>query len=197
MNYPDCKDKNSFQSGLEFQDFVCTVLMREGIVLQNLGSKLYQLQVGESLWGFEIKLDRQFLETGRLSIELAEKSCSDMPGWTPSGIYRSDNTWLYIQGNYDRIYIFPKRFLVSLHKTGRYQIGESPKDRPTVRKYYLPLIEAEKYCARRIDIKGGIPKGIPIRLDPLTDPEGTIKQLKLPIAGGHPGTVIVRRKGTV
>ena len=181
MNYPDCKDRSSFQSGLEFQDFACTVLMREGIVLQNLGSKLYQLQVGESLQGFEIKLDRQFLETGRLSIELAEKSSADMPRWTPSGIYRSDNTWLYIQGNYDRMYIFSKKLLLILHKTARYQTGESPKGKPTVQKFYLPLSDADKFCDHRIDISGGVPEGIPIRLDPLTDPIGTVKQYTLPI----------------
>lgn len=177
MNYPDCKDKKSFESGLEFQDFACTILMREGIVLQNLGSKLYQLQVGESLQGFEIKLDRRFLETGRLSIELAEKSSISIPIWTPSGINRSDNTWLYIQGNYDRLYIFPKKILLILHKTGRYKEDGTP----TVQKFYLPLSDADKFCAHRIDVRGNISEGIPIKLDPLTDPTGTVKQFELPI----------------
>ena len=73
MRYPDCPDANSFQSGLEFQDFVCLRLAQEHVILQNTGSKLYQLRIGENLQGFEIKLDRRCTETGRLSIEIAEQ----------------------------------------------------------------------------------------------------------------------------
>ncbi len=146
--YPDCPDRSSFENGTEFQDFVCTELAKEGIVLQNLASKRYQLAVGENIQGFEIKLDRRFLETGRLSIETAEKSRASNAGWTQSGIYRNDNTWLYIQGNYLRLYIFAKKLLVGLHGTGRY--GEH-EEYGTVRAFFLPLAEAEKYCARRLD----------------------------------------------
>lgn len=147
--YPDSKDKNSFQSGLEFQDFVCNELAKEGIILQNLASRRYQFEVGENLQGFEIKLDRLFLSTGRLSIEIAEKSRADMPNWTPSGIYRDDNTWLYIHGNYQRLYIFPKNLLRKLHNTRRYQEDEA---HGTVRKFYLPIKDAAKYAAKVIEI---------------------------------------------
>lgn len=147
--YPDCKDKKSFESGLEFQDFVCTELMKHGIVLQNLSSKQYQFTIGESLQGFEIKLDRRFLETNRLSIEIAEKSKASVPVWTDSGIYRKDNTWLYIQGNKIRLYIFQKSLLVELHKSGKFIEDESYG---TVRKFYLPIDKADKWCAKRIDL---------------------------------------------
>lgn len=161
-SYPDCIDKRSFQSGLEFQDFVCTLLMRDAIVLQNTGSKLYQIKVGENLQGFEIKLDRRFQETGRLSIEIAEKSRAEMSDWTPSGIYRDDNTWLYIQGNYQRVYVFPKKFLVSLHLTNRYEIDSTA----TVQKFYLPLSDAEKYAAKVIDVRWNEGQPLPLRQFP-------------------------------
>lgn len=146
--YPDSVDKNSFQSGLEFQDYVCVLLAKKGIILQNLNSKLYQCQVGENLQGFEIKLDRLFKKYDHLSIEIAEKSRADLPQWTPSGIYRNDNSWLYIQGNYETLYVFSKRWLINLHKTGRYQNQEL---NGTVRKFYLPLRDADKYCAMKLD----------------------------------------------
>lgn len=149
--YRDSKDKNSFQNGLEFQDFVCVELAKQGIVLQNLSSRKYQYSVGENLQGFEIKLDTRFLETGRLSIETAEKSNTSMLSWTASGIYRLDNSWLYIQGNYQRFYIFAKSLLIGLHKGGKYQEDES---HGTVKKFYLPLCDADKYCAKRIDLDG-------------------------------------------
>jgi hypothetical protein len=105
--------------------------------------------VGENLQGFEIKYDSRFLDTNRLSIEIAEKSKASNPLWVSSGIYRSDNSWLYIQGNYRCIYIFAKSLLIGLHKSMKYQEDESYG---TVRKYYLPLDDANKYCAKRIDI---------------------------------------------
>jgi hypothetical protein len=148
MNYPDCKDKNSFNSGIEFEDYVCCALAREGIIIQNIHSKTFQYQTGENLQGFEIKLDRYFIGTGRLSIEVAEKTRADDKDWIPSGIYRKDRSWLYIQGNYERIYIFQKSILILLHRSERYKEDQTP----TVKKFYLPIKDAEKYCAKKIEI---------------------------------------------
>jgi len=147
MNYPDCKDANSFDSGMEFQDFVCCELAKQGIVLQNLASKKMQFEVGENLQGFEIKLDRRCTDTGRLSIEVAEKSHAGMPNYTPSGIYRKDNTWLYIQGNYKRLYIFGVGFLRRLYESGK--MGENTQ--PTIKAFFLPLDKADIYCLKRMD----------------------------------------------
>lgn len=149
--YPDAKSRTSFQDGLEFQDFVCQQLARQNIILQNTVSKRWQIEVGENLQGFEIKMDSRCTDTGRLSIEIAEKSRADMPAYTPSGIYRNDNTWLYIQGNYEVLYIFPKTFLVRLFETGKYPVVEMP----TIRKFYLPFKEAEKYAAKVLQFDGG------------------------------------------
>jgi len=109
--YPHATVKDSLEKGLAFQDFVCIVLAQRHIVLQNIGSKKFQIEVGENLQGFEIKLDRRCTETGRLSIEVAEKSSRDVLWWTPSGIMREDNSILYIQGNYDSFWVFGKNWL--------------------------------------------------------------------------------------
>jgi len=146
MRYPDCKDIDSFQSGLEFQDFVCEKLAREGIILQNLSSKKYQFDLGENLQGFEIKLDRRCTDTKRLSIEVAEKTQATNPSWVPSGIYRNDNAWLYIQGNYEVLYIFPTVFLRQLYQRGRFKIEELP----TIKKFYLPFDKADQWCAKKL-----------------------------------------------
>ena len=158
--YRDARPR-SFQVGLEFQDYVCAQLAREHIVLQNLGSKLYQLQVGENLQGFEIKYDERCTDTGRLSIEVAEKSRDDpaLP-WTASGIARSDNTWLYIQGNRDIIFIFAKSWLLQYYTTAQPEITEKFG---TIRTFYVPFTDAELGAARVLRPKASrSTKGIPL-----------------------------------
>jgi len=149
ISYPDCKDKRSFETGMEFQDFVVQTLAQQSIILQNLVSKKFQYTVGENLQGFEIKYDSRCTDTGRLSIEIAEKSRADLPSYTKSGIYRDDNTWLYIQGNYQILFIFPKNYLQYLHKSGKYE----EYTMPTIKKFYLSFNEATKYAAKVIDLR--------------------------------------------
>lgn len=149
ISYPDCKDKQSFETGMEFQDFVVDALAKYGIILQNYMSKKYQYTIGENVQGFEIKYDSRCTDTGRLSIEIAEKSRADIPSYTKSGIYRDDNTWLYIQGNYRILFVFPKNYLRRLHGCGKYQEASMP----TIKKFYLPFDDAFKYAAKVIDLR--------------------------------------------
>ena len=72
-SYPDAKHPNEFQRGLEFEDFVKEYLAKNmGWVITTYSSKAYQFSEGESIQGFEFKLDNPCTETGRLSIEIAE-----------------------------------------------------------------------------------------------------------------------------
>lgn len=143
---------DSFEVGNNFQDFVCIELAKENIILQNINSKKFQFETGENLQGFEIKFDARCTgdnatnATGRLSIEIAEKTKAENSKFVPSGIYRSDNSWLYIQGNYHQFWIFSKKLLVMLHNSGRYEEAELP----TVKKFYLPILDADKYCAKKV-----------------------------------------------
>ena len=146
--YPDAKSDSSFQDGMEYQDFVCERLARHHIILQNIASRKFQFEVGENLQGFEIKLDRRCLDTGRLSIEVAEKTAANNPVWVPSGIMRNDNSWLYIQGNYHIVFVFSKKLLLDYHRKKRPEIEKS---RGTVQKFYLPLGLARQLAARVFD----------------------------------------------
>jgi len=144
--YPNSKNRNSFANGLEYQDFVVEKFNLWGLYIQLYTSKRYQLDRGESVQRIEIKLDNRCTETGRLSIEVAERTALDRP-WVWSGIYRSDNTCMYIQGNWEVIYLFDRRVLVQYHK--QHELGqcqESPRENPTVRKFYLPLHIADQIC---------------------------------------------------
>jgi len=143
---------DSFEVGNEFQDFVCIELAKQGIILQNINSKKFQFNVGENLQGFEIKYDarctgdRGTIATNQLSIEIAEKTKADNTKFIPSGIYRNDNSWLYIQGNFKTFWIFSKKLLILLHFSRRYKEHELP----TIKKFYLPLEDADRFCAKKV-----------------------------------------------
>ena len=146
--YPHAPVKDSFEQGLAFQDFVCLALMQRHIVLQNIGSKKYQIEVGENLQGFEIKLDNRCTDTGRLAIEVAEKANRDVPWWTPSGIMRDDNSILYIQGNYKCFWVFAKNWLRRWHDE---KCPEVLEFNGTIKRFFLDADKADigaawKWC---------------------------------------------------
>ena len=108
--------KDRLEKGLEYQDFVAEQLRKATpcIIIGAYSSRKYQNKYGESASGIEIKYDSKFGETGNLYIEVAEKSRADLPEYTPSGIMRADNTWLYLIGDYSRAFLFGKRQLQSV-----------------------------------------------------------------------------------
>ena len=148
--YPNSKDRHSYESGLAFQDFVSDLLREElGIVITNYQSQRFQFGVGENKQGIEIKLDRDILRTGNVSIEVAEKTKTSNKEYVSSGIYRSDNSWLYIQGNTSIVFIFAKSTLRLLHKSGRYRENTLP----TLKSFLLPAEDARKYAAKVVEGK--------------------------------------------
>jgi hypothetical protein len=162
--YPDADRETVFEEGLQFQDFVVDILLRElGIAVSNYSSRYYQYNFGENKQGIEIKLDRRISRTangeftnpdsGNVSIEVAEKSSSGKDGWTDSGIMRADNSWLYIQGNYDIVFIFGKMFLRQLYLT-RYR-DKVREVKPTLKTFLLPVPVAKKYALKVFIMVGG------------------------------------------
>lgn len=148
--YPDADRPTVFEEALKFQDFVCDLLLKElGFVISNYSSRYYQFNHGENRQGVEIKLDTRILETGNVSIEVAEKSSANVSTWTPSGIMRNDNTWLYIQGNYNIVFIFGKCFLKQLY-TARY-IDKVWEPKKTIRTFLMPINEAKKYSLKTFE----------------------------------------------
>lgn len=138
--YPHAPVADSLEKGLAFQDFVCIQLAKRNIVLQNIGSKKFQLEVGENLQGFEIKLDRRCTDTGRLSIEVAEKTSRNVLFWTPSGILRDDNSIVYIQGNYHCFWVFMKNWLLRYYEQ---KLPEVEEFNGTIQRFFLSLEEAD------------------------------------------------------
>lgn len=131
--------KNNLSSGLEFQDFVIDMFYSIGLPLISYSSKLYQIKIGENKAGIEIKFDRKFRETGNIYIETAEKSNKNNPEYILSGIYRDDNTWLYVIGDYHIIYILSKKQLKKAHERHRYKEVVTP----TSKGFLIPISDIE------------------------------------------------------
>jgi len=137
---------NKIESGKLFQDFVvdaCWNLL--GLAIVQYSSQVYQQTIGESKTGAEIKHDEQFAQTDNLWIEIAEKARPRPGDHVASGIYRNDNTWLYIIGNYDTLFIFQKTLLKILHQSGKWRILENRTQ--TSRGFLLSKKDAERYAA--------------------------------------------------
>ncbi|WP_339684248.1 hypothetical protein [Gimesia maris] len=127
---------NKLKAGEAFQDFVKKHIQEQlHIPINYYTSKEEQYNIGESKQGIEVKLDNRCTETGRLSIEIAEKTKAQNKNFIPSGIFRQDNTWLYLQGNYDMFFIFSKKVLQRFYYCNKPDIHELP----TIRKFYLPI----------------------------------------------------------
>lgn len=66
--------KEKFEAGIQYQDWVVEKLYDAGLPIISYSSKKYQNLIGENKAGLEIKFDRNWVKTGNLYIEIAEKS---------------------------------------------------------------------------------------------------------------------------
>lgn len=138
--------QNRLEESAIYVDFVVDVAWSMlGLAIVQYGSKAYQTSVGESRTGVEIKHDWLYSTTGNLWIEGAEKKRPRDGPYFPSGIYRTDNTWLYCIGDYDTIFFFAKKFLRALYESGKYKI--QPNKTETSLGFLMPSIDANRYSA--------------------------------------------------
>ena len=141
--------KNCLERGNAYQEFVADVLEKElSIMLDIYTTKHEQYNIGENKQGIEIKFDDLYKKTGNLYIEIEEKSNPQNQNFVPSGIFRNDNSWLYLIGDYDEIFIFAKTDLKRLQKEGAYRNTGNT----TSRAFLLRKADAEKYCAKKINL---------------------------------------------
>lgn len=145
------KDKDD---GEEYQDFVAIELWTRGIAVHFNGSKKYQLEMGESPSGIEIKYDRLLEQTGNVFIE-TESLSKDGKRWVRGGITKEDNAWLYCIGNRKELYIFGKKQLQMMaDKLGWFiQKGYVEKKvTPTAKGFIItPLGLNSAYCIKKLE----------------------------------------------
>jgi hypothetical protein len=139
--------KKMLEKGLEFQDFVTDILLKEiGICLSSYSSIKYQNIKGENKQGFEIKFDDKYKETGNLYIEIAEKSNANNFNFVSSGIFRNDNTWLYLIGDYTEIFIFSKQHLKLMYNSHKLKEVATA----TSKGFLIDKLTADKFCIKKL-----------------------------------------------
>lgn len=142
--------KEKLEQGLKYQDFVVEKLYDIGLPIISYSSKEYQNLIGENKAGMEIKNDNNIKKYGNIYIEIAEKSNALNSQWIPSGIYRSDNTWLYLIGDYEEIFVFGKSHLRMAHKKGSFET----KEISTSQGFLMPIdIARNTYAIKVISCK--------------------------------------------
>jgi len=141
--------EKKLKEGLYYQDVVVEKLYEMGIPLISYSSKEFQHMIGENKAGIEIKNDQKFRNTGNFYIEIAEKSNPNNEYFVKSGIYRDDNTWLYIIGDMEGIYIFSKKQLKLLYQSKKFKEVETD----TSKGFLLPLKDSDSYILKQIAIE--------------------------------------------
>ena len=137
---------NKIESALLYQDFVIDLLFDTvGLVVVQYASRAYQYAKGESRTGVEIKHDEKYQQTRNLWIEVSEKAHPRLGDYAPSGVYRQDNAWLYVIGDYETVFGFPKRLLQALARSDRYPLLENGTK--TSKGFLLPDADAQRYAA--------------------------------------------------
>jgi hypothetical protein len=136
-----------------FEDWCAELLYRDGLPI-GLRTSMEWQQKGESRAGVEIKHDLRFRQTGNLFIETEETSRPEVP-MHPAGIYADDNAFLYLIGDYGRLWMFGRRLLQRAHRCGEYREVTTP----TAKGFLLPArvadLRAEKiYTEDRIAALG-------------------------------------------
>lgn len=137
--------KAKLEGALQYQDFIVDLFFQAlGLPIVQYASKAYQLAVGESRACVEIKHDEMFARTGNLWIEVAEKSKPRKGDYYPSGIRRNDNAIWYVQGDYNKVFLFGKNLLNMLADSGRYPIRANNTE--TSLGFLFCESDAEKYA---------------------------------------------------
>lgn len=151
-DYEDYRKKMRAKSE-PYEDFVFDALQRRlGITVVRYLSKEWQYNQGECSGGIEVKFDDQRKNTNNLYIEKMEKAVPDPNRpYVWSGIYRSDNSWLYAIGDYDVLYIFSIGWLRWVDKHG--DVVHVTKS--TSKGFLLPEIKGRKWACKILNFKEG------------------------------------------
>ena len=134
--------------GQKFEEYIGKLFFERFAINLDFTGKDNQNLIGETLQGIEIKFDNRFKETRNIYIEVAEKTNPNNDEYVKSGIYREDNTWLYVIGDYQTIYMFSKKHLKLLKDKCH------PVNTPTSMGFLVPEFTADETCILKIDLTG-------------------------------------------
>lgn len=152
--YPDSKHEDPKLLGELYQEKLLPVINSVfGVELHYYKTQEEQYTIGESAEGWEIKFD-DWIGKGKnfnhLSIETGEKTKKSRNTFTNSGIFRKDNTIVYVQGNWSFVWFFEKQVLVNYYLA--YDPPLITDNPPTIRKFYMEFDAADEFCFGKLKL---------------------------------------------
>lgn len=137
--YPDSPTPDSIRQGDEFERFFVRWARENGRALRLCTTLEEQVRLGDAVTedrrGIEIKRDNRCTDTGRLMIEIAERTALDRP-WRQSGIFAQSVAELYVVGNFERFFIFEREDLRQYF----FEVGPPIATHgDTYRNFWLPI----------------------------------------------------------
>lgn len=138
---------NCFNKGVKYQDWIIDQLRKTNpcLIIIPYNSINYQYSNGESATGIEIKFDEQIQKYGNLYIETHEKTNQNISEYHESGIFRKDNTYLWLIGDYNEAFLFGKNHLQQIFKATNMwkKLGVVKRETPTSKGFTLPKENAK------------------------------------------------------
>ncbi len=132
--------------GLLYEDFCANVVWDLiKLPLTPMRTQFYQLRRGENAQGVEIKYQGKMEKYKSLYIETHEKRRPENKCFVESGVYRSDNTRLWLTGDFDILYLLPLKTLQMLSQDQRFRRVEHE----TSKAFILPIEVADKHCLKK------------------------------------------------
>ena len=147
---PQYGDNNvGWYKGKEYEEWVIAKYptVYPGRKLTLLQGKQEQLR-GETKEGVEIKFDDKiyaYCHSGRVYIEMYEKSRPENRDYVESGIFRDDNTKLLLIGDYSIWFLFSKQWLRWIERLDPPFLYR-PKPTPTSIGFCIPVPNAKRLC---------------------------------------------------
>ena len=149
------KYEKNMQVSNNYVDWVSRQLaIRQGIIITPYMG-FHNQQQGETLQGIEIKYDKKMKIYNNIYIETHEKTNKNNKNWIESGILKTDNSIMWIIGDYSRFFLISKKQLLNIYKNIKTDIEKKGvkskyliniKETATSRGYIIPCDVADEIC---------------------------------------------------
>lgn len=140
--------KERLKIGLEKQDKISIEVFKKlGIPLINFASAKYQGNFGENIQGIEIKFINTLPEAFRIEYERRKDEESE---WIPSGINKSDRSYMMFLGNDSEAHLFFIKHLKAFIKDPKNKNLLNPGSSPTGKWYTVKKKDIIHLCGKSI-----------------------------------------------
>lgn len=132
------------EAAQRFEQFWCEVInYKLHLNLTRIKAKENQSKfLCDTKEGFEFKHNTGIEQHDGVFIEISQKMKKTDKDFMNSSISKKDNAWIYCIGDFKRLYLTPKKYLISEYESGCYKI--IPNSKGTGMGFKLPIERLEE-----------------------------------------------------